>query len=129
MSSGACAISEDPVRSPTAGDTGAPVAQVIALLRRVGVLADAPDQPQRWVRLPIDRWSLATLGVPIYPQDRFQLGVALAIARDARLDRGIRVDLRSTADRYTGAREREVLLGRPALLRAADRFFFSAIPR
>lgn len=83
----------------------------------------------RWVRLPIDRWSLATLGVPIYPQDRFQLGVALAVSRDARLDREIRVVLRSASDRLSGQRKTELLVGRPELLRAADRYFFSAKPR
>lgn len=100
-----------------------------ALPESLVALVDAAEDPQRWVRLPIDRWSLATLGVPIYPQGRFQLGVALALSRDARLDRELRVDLRSTADRYSGLRETETLIGRPALLRAADRFFFSAMPR
>lgn len=96
----------------------------------VALLEDPdPQRGQRWVRLPIDRWSLRTLGVPVYPQDRFQLGVALALARDARLDRQIRVELRSTADRFSGLRETEVLVGRPALQRATRHYFFSATPR
>ncbi|WP_164103151.1 hypothetical protein [Candidatus Laterigemmans baculatus] len=83
----------------------------------------------RWVRVPIDRWSLATLGVPIYPQDRFQVGVAFAIAREAGLDREIRVVLRSASNRFSGERESAVLAGRPELQRAAERFAFSAIPK
>jgi hypothetical protein len=33
-----------------------------------------------WVNVPIDRWSLQSLDTPIYPQARFQFGVAREIA-------------------------------------------------
>ncbi|MCA9160828.1 MAG: hypothetical protein KDA72_21000, partial [Planctomycetales bacterium] len=37
---------------------------------------DAPDAMRSlWLRVPIERWSLAETRTPIYPQARFQLGV------------------------------------------------------
>ncbi len=36
-----------------------------------------------WKPVPLDAWSLATLQTPIYPQARFQIGVAEAIIRKA----------------------------------------------
>jgi hypothetical protein len=86
------------------------------------------DQPG-WVRLPLDRWSLASLGAPIYPQDRFQLGVAIAIAEQAGLDRDLHVELRGPASRFSGERQRQQLGGLPAVRQAAERFYFNASPR
>ena len=34
-----------------------------------------------WLRVPLGAWSLEAVNAPIYPQDRFQLGVALEMAR------------------------------------------------
>lgn len=85
-----------------------------------------PDSP--WLRLRIDDWSLAELDVPIYPQDRFQLGVAEAVGRRYGLNRLLRVVLMSPADRYTGERETTTLEGVQAIVAARDQYWFNTHP-
>ena len=51
-------------------------------------------------------WSLQTLGVPIYPQARYQLAVAEKLAREHKLGSAIRVIVRGVSDRWTGERSR-----------------------
>lgn len=85
-------------------------------------------QPWDWVRVPIEQWSLKTLGVPIYPQGRFQLGVATSVAEQAKLDRNIRVELRSVAQRRTGERKTQVLSGLDDLHRATELFWLNSRP-
>lgn len=112
---------------------------------RVAVLIDAdaagrlPPElqtllaPPRWAdgrrRVRIDEWSLATLDVPIYPQDRFRLGVALALARRYALGDAIHLEIESAADRWTGRRTRHTLDGTAAIARAAAAFRLNAQPR
>ena len=78
--------------------------------------------------LDLSRWSLETLGVPIYPQQRYQLGVALAVAQKYNLGRAIEVDLLSMSDRLTGSRERETLRGVEAIKMACQRYRLNAVP-
>ena len=78
--------------------------------------------------LDLNRWSLETLGVPIYPQQRYQLGVALAVAQKCNLDRAIEVDLLSMSDRLTGSRQRETLRGVEAIKMACQHYYFNAVP-
>jgi len=80
------------------------------------------------VRLPIEAWSLRALGVPIYPQARFQLGVAIALAKRPGLERSLEVDLRSAANRFTGSRSHTLLRGLPTMQMEADRFYLGALP-
>jgi hypothetical protein len=77
--------------------------------------------------LDLSRWSLETLGVPIYPQQRYQLGVALAVAQKYNLGRAIEVDLLSMSDRLTGSRERETLRGVEAIKMACQRYRLNAV--
>lgn len=86
------------------------------------------DPDTTWVTLRIDDWSLATLSVPIYPQDRFQLGVAEAIAERYGLERTIRVRLLGMSDRLSGARPEKTLIGRQQLVAAESRFRCNAQP-
>ncbi len=79
-------------------------------------------------RLDIDRWSLDELSVPIYPQDRFQLGVALAVIKESRLDRSSQVLLQSVSSRTTGKRAEKSIIGMKDLEKAAGRYWFNAIP-
>lgn len=58
-----------------------------------------------WRPVQIDQWSLEELGVPIYPQDRFQFGVARAVVSDLKLERGFRIDVYGMANRWTGKRK------------------------
>ena len=91
-------------------------------------LADAPPD-QLWQKLQIDRWSLSELSVPIYPQDRFHVGVALAVTKRYDLDRSIRVVWQSTSARISGARETETWSGIGQLQLKAEQFRINALPR
>ena len=91
-------------------------------------LADAPpDQP--WLQLQMDRWSLSELAVPIYPQDRFHVGVALAVTKRYDLDRSIRVVWQSASHRISGARATQTSNGLGQLQLRAEQFHFNALPR
>ncbi len=82
-----------------------------------------------WRRLRIDRWSLEALSVPIYPQDRFQVGVALALGERCELEEDIRVEIDSPANRWTGQRSMRVLEGTNAIREAAREYRLGARPR
>jgi hypothetical protein len=71
--------------------------QLPAALR--GFLEPSSDDAN-WLRLRLDRWSLEMLDAPLYPQNRFQIAVAEAVARQYGLTqaRAIRY---GTADRLT----------------------------
>lgn len=64
-----------------------------------------------WRQLHIDRWSLESLSVPIYPEDRFQLGVAMAVSQEYELGSAIHVLHQSTSDRRTGLRTERSYMG------------------
>jgi len=83
---------------------------------------DADDDP--WSTLAIDQWSLAALSVPVYPQARFQLGVAAVLARSMRDPQSIRVVMKSVSNRFDGTRDEERLRGRDEIMNATKRFFF-----
>jgi hypothetical protein len=90
---------------------------------------EAKQEGGGWQGLEIDRWSLETLGVPVYPQGRFQLGVASAVVGQAELGSAIRFELLGPADRWTGRRGVEAAGGANELERAADRFWLNTTPR
>jgi hypothetical protein len=76
----------------------------------------------------IDRWSLDACNAPIYPQNRFRLGVALAIADQSGLDDAILVELDSAADRFTGERTSRQLKGRSAIVAELQRYWLNGFP-
>lgn len=82
-----------------------------------------------WWRLRLDLWSLEELAAPLYPQHRFQIGVAAAVAERYRLQEGIQVILESPADRWSGVRSRQSIVGELRLAEACNRFRFNAHPR
>ncbi len=85
--------------------------------------ARATSDDDGWVTLQIGQWSLAELGVPIYPQARFQLGVAQRIG--ARVpSQAMRVRVRTTSDRFTGQREEILLLGQRELAEHVRKYWF-----
>jgi len=88
----------------------------------------AAGTTEAWKQVDLSRWSLDTLAVPIYPQARFQLGVALALADHADLDRDIQVELLGMSNRLTGHRQVSTLRGRHELQMATERFFWNARP-
>lgn len=81
-------------------------------------------------RVRIDLWSLRELGVPIYPQQRFQMGVALDISRQLGHANGIvRVVLQSKSNRLDGSRTQQRIDRIKAIRKAAASYRLNANPR
>ncbi|MFG0335702.1 MAG: hypothetical protein ACF8TS_20270 [Maioricimonas sp. JB049] len=66
-----------------------------------------PTEPLTdWRPLSFDAWSFGTLHCPVYPQLRFRMAVAAAVAEVFSLDEnGMRIRIRTSPDRWTGERE------------------------
>tara|TARA_Y100001968_G_scaffold231835_1_gene214551 strand:+ start:1364 stop:2593 length:1230 start_codon:yes stop_codon:yes gene_type:complete len=90
------------------------------------MLPQLGDTPYR--TLDLRKWSLATLNVPVYPQDRFQLAAARYIAHKYKLGDSIQVHMLSISDRFTGHRTAEILNGTSELDMHCRQFFFSTTP-
>lgn len=88
-----------------------------------------PRPFERWLRVGLERWSLEALSAPLYPQGRFQIGTALALAERHELGNEIRVVVLGPAHRLTGKRTTTEFIGLPALRRAAFGFTLNAKPR
>lgn len=89
------------------------------------------DAEQGWtpgLEIGLSRKSLEQLKVPIYPQDRFQLGVALSIVREYELGDAATVVWEGTSNRMTGARKRKTYQGNE-IESAADRYWLNVEPR
>ncbi len=118
----------------------APSAERVTLLihrRAVGELperlltyVEEPDDAgDPWQRVRLDRWALEARGAPIYPQNRYQLGVAREIvARYAPTHRA-RVIRFGMADRFSGERETELFSGLAQLATAADEYYLGSAGR
>ncbi len=57
-----------------------------------------------WRRLSLEQWSLQELGVPVYPQARYQLKLAISVAQQLDDQQAIRCEVKSLANRWTGER-------------------------
>lgn len=88
-------------------------------------LSDA-DEP--WLALRLDRWSLAALGAPLYPQNRFQLGVCEAVLGRYDLGHRVRVVRWGLAQRLSGARRYDILSGLPQLVFASEDYLLNSRP-
>ncbi|QDU12201.1 MauE/DoxX family redox-associated membrane protein [Gimesia aquarii] len=95
-----------------------------------------PEPFSRWCRVRVDRWSLAELGVPVYPQARFQLGVAIAVGRTLEHEKQksndlpqIKLLLEGAANRLTGKRKMNDYTGLKQVEKLTNRFWFNALPR
>ena len=86
------------------------------------------DQGSPYRYVDLDAWSLQELNAPIYPQDRFQLGVALGFLAKADLASSAVITLESPAARWTGKRKRTRLHGQAEFLEAAAGFRLQALP-
>ncbi len=82
-----------------------------------------------WANMRLDRWCLAALDAPIYPQNRFQLGVAEAVVERYQLAHRARAVRASVADRWTGERKIDVLEGLDEIVAAGGSYFFNTHPR
>lgn len=78
--------------------------------------------------LDLAKWSIQTLNAPVYPQDRFQLGVILYLVDRLGLERDYRIELQSAANSLTGRREIKVLTDRYQILQTLDRFWVNGRP-
>ncbi|MEC9092246.1 MAG: hypothetical protein VX438_06040 [Planctomycetota bacterium] len=81
------------------------------------------DGPQLLRELDLSRWSIDSLNVPVYPQDRFQLGVAIHIVKRLNLEQGFQVKLQSAANRWTGERKTLTLTNLKALQEKKGEFW------
>lgn len=80
-----------------------------------------------WCDVYVNRWSLETLNVPVYPQQRFYIGVARALS--ARLESfEIRVEALGVADRWSGRRHHLPLSSQKELQAAGERYWFNTRP-
>ena len=64
-----------------------------------------------WFTLDFESWSLAKRRVPIYPQARYQLGIAYQLALRHELGPAIRATRRGVSDRWTGERDETRAIG------------------
>ena len=85
-------------------------------------------RPDDWQPFRLDRWSLATVQAPLYPQDRFQVGVALGLARRFDLNQ-IQLIIEGPANRWTGQRTIQRYSGLESINRLAGTFRCRAQPR
>lgn len=81
------------------------------------------------VPIPLSQWSLNSLHAPVYPQARFQLGVARYLA--ARLDSNyaMNCEVLSVADRFTGKRQSQIFTSTEQLEKASHQFWLNSQPR
>ena len=91
-------------------------------------LREVSDSPG-WQHLDLHTWSLATLDAPLYPQNRFQLGVVRSITDRLPPDVEIRVQLHSQSNRWTGDRSSKELLRRPKIQAEAAKYLLRPAPR
>lgn len=85
-----------------------------------------PDFASPAYRLSLNHWSLVDLHVPAYPQDRFQVAVALAIADHYELGDQIHVELQGKSNRFTGDRTKTMIDGVEELREVAGDFRLNA---
>ncbi|MEM7561200.1 MAG: hypothetical protein AAF394_18910, partial [Planctomycetota bacterium] len=84
---------------------------------------------QIWIRVPIDKWSLEQLGVPIYPQARFQAGIALHLSKRVDSPFEVRATVLGPAARLDGKRSRREYKGTKEIERIGEPFLWSIISR
>jgi hypothetical protein len=77
----------------------------------------------------IERWSLDTCRAPLYPQNRFCLGVALAMTDSGAISDAVLVELDSAANRFTGERTSRQLKGRAAIVSELNGYWLNGFPR
>ncbi|TWT38453.1 hypothetical protein [Blastopirellula retiformator] len=80
-------------------------------------------------RLDASQWSLHALNVPIYPDDRFQTGVAIAVAQRYGVALFSQLSVQDPADRWRGERTETRYRGPEQMTEATKRFWLNAEPR
>lgn len=85
-----------------------------------------PDLLEDWCTVRIDRWSLQSAGVPLYPEARFQLAITVAITQGISDDEQVRVRVNSPARPNWWVRTKTDYGGRSEILRATRNFQLNA---
>ncbi|PHR93996.1 MAG: hypothetical protein COA78_32235 [Blastopirellula sp.] len=75
--------------------------------------------------LNIRAWSLDQTHVPGYPQDRFEIAVAKAVAQKYGLKTHMQVVVSEQASRFSGYREERHLIGLSKIQEESKRYFFN----
>ena len=88
-----------------------------------------PGGEDTWLVVRLDRWSLESLSAPIYPQNRYQLGVAEAVIAKYGLLHRARVFRFDLADRFTGEREYTRFDGLAEVIGSAGEYYLNSRPR
>lgn len=91
-------------------------------------LEDAGDARDPWLVLRLDRWALASLAAPIYPQNRLQLGVAQAVIDRYGLMGRARVVRFELAERLTGRRNYDELASPSEFAAAQNDYWVNCRP-
>ena len=81
-----------------------------------------------WRVMDLGSWSLQSRRVPVYPQARYQLGLARAIASRYQLKEEIRARVLSVSNRWTGSRTEQELWNRSEINRAARGYWLLPAP-
>ena len=86
----------------------------------------APTPLSDWCPIRIDRWALDVLQAPLYPEDRLQLAVVLAVCRDVLTD-DVEVVLETAQPLFWRPRNVHTLRGVERIRRRAEQFRFNGI--
>ncbi len=90
----------------------------------------APAEPfERKRRVNLDAWSYAVLNCPPYPQVRWRLAVALAVAENGTLGPSIEVHVSRRAGWISTERKEELIVGQQALEQACANFWLNTKQR
>lgn len=95
----------------------------------LGELMTDADEEQLWVRVPLGDWSLQSLGAPIYPQGRFQVGVVRQLSESLDSEFEIRASLLGAAGRVDGKRSTRQRDGSTDIRKFQKEFWFNTEPR
>ena len=80
-------------------------------------------------RLLLDRWTLLELNVPLYPEPRYQLGLALSLSHHLPFDHPLLLHSLSPSSRLTGHRHTTLLHGPHQISLSSHRYTLNAQPR
>ena len=78
--------------------------------------------------IDLGQMSLERLDVPVYPQQRFQVGVVIGLLERYDLDSKFRVTCLSESDRWTGERQKRVITDLDKLKSYGRQFRINAMP-
>jgi hypothetical protein len=103
-------------------------ADVGRLPKTMQAFCQTKDDPSGFHEFDLGRWSLVTVGVPIYPEDRFQFACAADLVRRFDL-RNFKISAGAESNRWTGEREWEMVNRVDELNRLSRRFRLNTQPR